>query len=75
MELVLRFIGYTKAELEAMEEKEVWRKAFSAMDLVREIIEGLGSVNEGGGAKASMPPAPPNFDPMGAYKASGPQIL
>ena len=72
MEIVLRFIGYSKAELETMEEKEVWRKAFSAMDLVREFMEGLAGT--GGGTEASMPPAPPNFDPMAAYGSSGPSL-
>jgi len=72
VEIILRFIGYTKAELEAMEEKEVWRKAFATMDLVREIMEGL--AGDGGGTEAAMPPAPPNFNPMAAYGVSGPQL-
>ena len=71
MELILRFIGYSKAEVESMEEKEVWRKAFAAMDLVREVIEGLAGA--GGGTPASMPPAPPNYNPMAAYGAAGPE--
>ena len=54
-----------------MEEKEVWRKAFSAMDLVREIMEGL--AGGAGGMESSMPPAPAGFDPMAAYGASGPE--
>ena len=72
MELILRFIGYSKAELEVMEEKEVWRKAFAAMDLVREIMEGLAGAG-GGGTEAPMPPAPPNYNPMAAYGAPGPE--
>jgi len=72
VEIVLRFIGYTKDELDSMEEKEVWRKAFSAMDLVREMMEGLAGGT--GGTEASMPPAPPNFNPMAAYGASGPDL-
>ena len=53
-----------------MEEKEVWRKAFSAIDLVREMIEGLA----GGGAMGTPPPpSPPGFDPMAAYNSAGPQ--
>jgi hypothetical protein len=71
VELVLRFIGYSKVELEAMEEKEVWRKAFAAMDLVREFMEGISS--EGGGTGSAVPPAPAGFDPMAAYGASGPE--
>ena len=72
MEIILRFIGYSKAELESMEEKEVWRKAFAAMDLVREIMEGLaGGV---GGTESAMPPAPSNFDPMAAYGNAGPAL-
>ena len=72
MEIVLRFIGYSKAELDAMQEKEVWRKAFAAMDLVREIVEGLAS--DGEGTTAAMPPAPSNFDPMAVYGATGPDL-
>jgi len=72
VELVLRFVGYSKAELDSMQEKEVWRKAFAAMDLVREVIEGL--AGDGGGTTAAMPPAPPNFDPMAAYGATGPDL-
>jgi len=71
VEIILRFIGYSKAEVESMEEKEVWRKAFAAMDLVREVIEGL--AGDGGGTTASMPPAPPNYNPMAAYGAAGPE--
>ena len=52
-----------------MEEKEVWRKAFSAIDLVKELLEGLS-----GGGGGEIPSAPPNFDPMAVYNnASGPQ--
>ena len=72
MEIVLRFIGYTKVEVEAMEEREVWRKAFAAMDLVREVIEGLAGGE--GGTEASMPPAPPNYNPMAAYGNQGPSL-
>jgi len=72
VELVLRFIGYSKAELEQMEEKEVWRKAFAAMDLVREVMEGL--AGGAGGTESAMPPAPPNFDPMAAYANQGPSL-
>ena len=71
MELVLRFIGYSKNELEAMEEKEVWRKAFAAMDLVREFMEGI--AGDGGGTESAMPPAPPNYNPMAAY-GDGPDL-
>jgi hypothetical protein len=67
---MLRFIGYSKEELEKMEEREVWRKAFSAIDLVKELLEGL-SGGVGGGV---APPPPPNFDPMAVYTdASGPR--
>ena len=70
VEILLRFIGYSKTELEQMEEKEVWRKAFSAIDLVREMIEGLA----GGGAMGTPPPpSPPGFDPMAAYNSAGPE--
>ena len=51
-----------------MEEKEVWRKAFSAIDLVREMIEGLAGGQGGGGT--GPPPTPPGFDPMAAYQSS-----
>ena len=48
----------------------MWRKAFSAIDLVKELLEGL----SGGGGGAAAPPPPPNFDPMAVYNnASGPQ--
>ena len=53
-----------------MPEKELWRKAFSAIDLIRELVEGLGSGTDGG--TVMPPPAPPGFDPMAAYNASGP---
>jgi len=72
VELVLRFIGYSKAELDIMEEKEVWRKAFAAMDLVREVMEGLAGGE--GTTSAAMPPAPPGFDPMAAYGSQGPSL-
>ena len=55
-----------------MAEKELWRKAFSAIDLVRELVEGLGSGAEGG--TVMPPPAPPGFDPMAAYGATGPDL-
>ena len=71
MEIILRFIGYSKAEVETMEEKEVWRKAFAGMDIIREVMESLAGA---GSAQPQMPPAPPNFDPMAAYKASGPDL-
>ena len=70
MEIILRFVGYSKAELGQMPEKELWRKAFSAIDLIRELVEGLGSGTDGG--TVMPPPAPPGFDPMAAYNASGP---
>ena len=47
----------------------MWRKAFSAIDLVKELLEGLS-----GGGGGEIPSAPPNFDPMAVYNnASGPQ--
>jgi len=71
VEIMLRFIGYSKEELEQMEEKEVWRKAFSAIDLVGELVS---SVAGDGGVRASaMPPTPPGFNPMDVYSASGPE--
>ena len=72
MAVILRFIGYSKAELQEMEEREVWRKAFSAIDLVREMIEGLAG-GESGGMGMSAPPPPPGFNPMAAYDAAGPE--
>ena len=72
MEIILRFIGYSQAELEQMEEKEVWRKSFAAMDLVREFMEGI--TGDGGTTSAAMPPAPPGFDPMAAYTDVGPSL-
>lgn len=53
-----------------MEEKEVWRKAFSAIDLVREMLEGLAG---GGSMNTPLPPTPSGFDPMAAYNPSGPE--
>ena len=70
MELILRFIGYSKAEVESMEEKEVWRKAFAGMDIIREVMESLAGA---GSAQSQMPPAPPNYNPMAAYGAAGPE--
>jgi len=71
VEIMLRFIGYSKAELEQMEEKEIWRKAFSAIDLVGELVSSLSG--EGGGSASAMPPTPPGFNPMDVYSASGPE--
>ena len=73
MEIMLRFIGYSKAELEQMEEKEVWRKAFSAIDLVGELMSSL-TGGMGGSSNADLPPTPPGFNPMDVYNdASGPE--
>ena len=55
-----------------MEEREVWRKAFSAIDLVREMIEGLAG-GQPGGMGMSAPPPPPGFNPMAAYDPAGPE--
>ena len=54
-----------------MEERELWRKAFSAIDLVRELVEGLGGGV--GGGTSMVPPAPPGFDPMAAYSTADPE--
>jgi len=71
VEIILRFVGYSREELSQMAEKELWRKAFSAIDLVRELVEGLGGGT--GGGTSMVPPAPPGFDPMAAYSTSGPE--
>jgi len=71
VEIMLRFIGYSKAELEQMEEKEVWRKAFSAIDLVGELISSL--TGGMGDSTADIPPTPSGFNPMDVYNSSGPE--
>ena len=71
VEVMLRFVGYSKEELDSMNEKELWRKAFSLVDLIREMIEGFLK----GGESSNMPPSPPGFNPMDVYKdASGPSL-
>jgi len=70
VEIMLRFIGYSKAELEHMEERELWRKAFSAIDLVGELVSSLGGE---GNVSTMAPPTPPGFNPMDVYSASGPE--
>jgi len=69
---MLRFIGYSKSELEHMEERELWRKAFSAIDLVGERINSIGGGT--GSESSAMPPTTPGFNPMDVYNAAnGPE--
>ena len=74
VELMLRFVGYSGKALSEMGERELWRKAFSLADLIREMIEGLMQGVESGGPNI-MPPTPPGFNPMDVYNnSSGPSL-
>ena len=74
VELMLRFIGYSGEELSEMGERELWRKAFSLVDLIKEMIEGIVQGGESGGPSI-VPPSPPGFNPMDVYNnASGPSL-
>ncbi len=52
VEIILRVSGFTKVEIGEMSETEIYRKAFSAMSLVEELVSGIFG---GGDEKAPTP--------------------
>ncbi len=41
VEIILRFVGFTVEEQGMMSEKELWRKTFSVISLIEDLIGGL----------------------------------
>jgi len=69
----LRFIGFTREEMAGMTDTERWRKAFSAVAIVEEMVSSLVSGDETAtspaASSAGMPDlnVPRGVDPMAAY--------
>ena len=67
----MRFAGFTREEMAEMTDTERWRKAFSALGLVEEMVSGLlgGSESAPEATSTGMPALniPRGVDPMAAY--------
>jgi hypothetical protein len=42
MEIVLRFVGYTREEIGGMGENEIFRKTFSTVSLIEDLLSSFG---------------------------------
>jgi len=56
VQIILRFSGFTKKEIDEMSEQEIYRKAFSAINLLEELVSGFF------GGSDAKPPTPADFD-------------
>ena len=69
----MRFIGFTKEEMSEMTDTERWRKAFSAVSLVEDMVSSFVGGDEATdspvASSAGMPDLniPRGVDPMAAY--------